>query len=421
MCTLLTISIQTSLCYILCSLIYLCRDGYNFPSTHAFSSTTYVFRGDRVRQFNSHTPLTIRKAIDQYTPNDPSKIGKKRKEINSSSFNAHLIEEKPRLRGNETNNIHDDKDKNVKSKHLKKRFFSLPLLKRETWNNVSVNVGASDSLSRSGEILNSNITSMANNPMINTNNQTINVNKYGSKFSKETPLTMSDLERILNNKDYISRKDVESIYPRQISSKQSQIKTDVQSTTSSTKNSVAFPQPSVVSWVTVKICTIAFSSLFIFLVSVSLQPNLWLIGSSVGAFYGQSITEKVLIQDQPTILGLNDASMISFPGGLYGELCFKAGKKAAEVYLKVFDISQTFWFMYRTGQLSYTYYKKFEVLDARFAINDKVDAWNARFVQGKVNFDKWEKENEVGSKILAGLRTAWLVEENRYVRFFKYV
>ena len=26
-------------------------------------------------------------------------------------------------------------------------------------------------------------------------------------------------------------------------------------------------------------------------------------------------------------------------------------------------------------------------------------------------FDKWEKQNEVGRKVLAGLRTTWLVEE----------
>ena len=32
-------------------------------------------------------------------------------------------------------------------------------------------------------------------------------------------------------------------------------------------------------------------------------------------------------------------------------------------------------------------------------------------MEGKENFDKWEKENEVGRKVLATLRTVWLVEE----------
>ena len=36
---------------------------------------------------------------------------------------------------------------------------------------------------------------------------------------------------------------------------------------------------------------------------------------------------------------------------------------------------------------------------------------NAVFIEGKENFDKWEKENEVGRKVLATMRTIWLVEE----------
>lgn len=43
-----------------------------------------------------------------------------------------------------------------------------------------------------------------------------------------------------------------------------------------------------------------------------------------------------------------------------------------------------------------------------------MDAWNARFVEGKKNFDQWEQENEIGRKVLAGLRTAWMLEENSY-------
>lgn len=43
-----------------------------------------------------------------------------------------------------------------------------------------------------------------------------------------------------------------------------------------------------------------------------------------------------------------------------------------------------------------------------------MDAWNARFVEGKKNFDEWERENEIGRKVLAGLRTVWMVEENSY-------
>jgi hypothetical protein len=72
--------------------------------------------------------------------------------------------------------------------------------------------------------------------------------------------------------------------------------------------------------------------------------------------------------------------------------------------------------MYKTGQLSYEYYKTFSKLDDKFAITNKIDAWNAKFQEGKRQFDKWERENEIGRRILAGMRTAWLVEEKSLQR-----
>lgn len=60
------------------------------------------------------------------------------------------------------------------------------------------------------------------------------------------------------------------------------------------------------------------------------------------------------------------------------------------------------------------YWQKYAALDQQFAIQSKIDAWNARFLKGKENFDRWEQENEVGRKLLASLRTMWLVEENAF-------
>jgi hypothetical protein len=54
---------------------------------------------------------------------------------------------------------------------------------------------------------------------------------------------------------------------------------------------------------------------------------------------------------------------------------------------------------------------KTAVLDQRFAIQNKVDAWNARFQEGKIKFDAWEKGNEISRTILAAARTVWLVDE----------
>ena len=47
-------------------------------------------------------------------------------------------------------------------------------------------------------------------------------------------------------------------------------------------------------------------------------------------------------------------------------------------------------------------------VDQRRILDDKMDAWNVRFQDGKEQFDGWERENEVlvGQGVLAGLCTA---------------
>ena len=108
-------------------------------------------------------------------------------------------------------------------------------------------------------------------------------------------------------------------------------------------------------------------------------------------------------------------SSISEPNismNLFSELVLRFGKRISKIYLECYDFFQGVWYLYKTGQLSYDYMKQYQALDEKFKIQAKVDAWNARFQKGKKNFDKWEKENEVSRKILAGLRTVWLIEEN---------
>jgi hypothetical protein len=48
-----------------------------------------------------------------------------------------------------------------------------------------------------------------------------------------------------------------------------------------------------------------------------------------------------------------------------------------------------------------------------------MDAWNARFVEGKKRFDDWEQQNEIGRTVLAGLRTVWLVDEQARRRVYE--
>lgn len=75
-------------------------------------------------------------------------------------------------------------------------------------------------------------------------------------------------------------------------------------------------------------------------------------------------------------------------------------KVITKYYLLVYDFCQSIWFLYKTGQLSYDYMKRYQDIDSKYQIQEKIDAWNARFKKGKENFDQWEKENEVGRKFL---------------------
>ena len=166
------------------------------------------------------------------------------------------------------------------------------------------------------------------------------------------------------------------------------------------KGAVAFPQLSIVSDKAVKIGSTATAGVFGSVVATTIVPNLWLMGMLGGGFYGYSVASPASLAANPN------------PSALTG-LILGTGRRLATMFLRVYDFFNGVWFMYKTGQLSYAYYKQFAQMDERFALTDKIDAWNARFQKGKVSFDKWEQENEVGRRILAGLRTVWLVEEQR--------
>eukprot|EP00551_Chaetoceros_affinis_P005296 CAMPEP_0203683896 /NCGR_PEP_ID=MMETSP0090-20130426/47757_1 /ASSEMBLY_ACC=CAM_ASM_001088 /TAXON_ID=426623 /ORGANISM="Chaetoceros affinis, Strain CCMP159" /LENGTH=838 /DNA_ID=CAMNT_0050553053 /DNA_START=174 /DNA_END=2687 /DNA_ORIENTATION=+ len=262
-----------------------------------------------------------------------------------------------------------------------------------------------------------------------------------TKMDPNTPLTVADLQQILNDNEYIRRDDLlsnitvtasplsSSMNTNDLSLVQGMHKSQNRTVSSSsskgggdgvsgttkkkTKSGLAFPQSSILSSKHVRIGTSISSSIFSMLIAISLQPNLWLIGSIVGAVLGNDIAEKT---KKLSVMNKGSDGDDDVPpvGGLYGDICLKLGKRIATMYLKFWDFVQGVWFMYRTGQLSYEYYKTYATLDDKFKIQDKMDAWNARFVEGKKNFDQWERENEIGRKVLAGLRTVWMLEENSY-------
>jgi len=213
------------------------------------------------------------------------------------------------------------------------------------------------------------------------------------------PLTLEDLESILLTNKFVRESELKERGDKALESKKG--KTD----TKKDARNVAFPQPSILDQKSLQWgCTIA-AGLCGLVVGTSLVPNLWLIGSILGGLYGYNV-----VKDQSVELD-EDEQFEEEPQGAIASTIINLGRRLALLALSIYDRCVIAFYVYKTGQLSYEYYKAYAKLDQRFAIQDKVDAWNARFVKGKIAFDKWEKENEVGRKMLAGLRTFWLVEE----------
>ena len=83
------------------------------------------------------------------------------------------------------------------------------------------------------------------------------------------------------------------------------------------------------------------------LICISLQPNLWLLGGIIGAIVGNDIAVKD--EQLMTRIGDDDdgTSLYTTPGGLYGDVSLKLGKKIALVCLQIWDVIQGIWFMVR--------------------------------------------------------------------------
>jgi hypothetical protein len=210
-------------------------------------------------------------------------------------------------------------------------------------------------------------------------------------------VTVADLESILRNSEFYRRKESALSVPERDDVSPSK----ATQTQQSTKGGVAFPQPSVLSNRSIKWGATVSAGGMGMLLATSAAPNFWLIGALLGGIFGYETGNSLSAPPQETPV----------PRNVLQTLVLSTGRQLAKAFLKVSDAWQAFFFMYKTGQLSYEYYKTYAALDNRFAIQNKIDAWNARFVEGKMAFDRWERENEVGRKLLAGLRTAWLVEE----------
>jgi hypothetical protein len=189
-------------------------------------------------------------------------------------------------------------------------------------------------------------------------------------------LTLSDLQRILHENGYVKRDELFNFTSSSSSNNQnnksnntsssltktiptpsttSRTTTSTTATTTTTKKSkkIAFPQPSIISNKHIRIGTSISSSFFTILIAISLQPNLWLIGSVIGAIVGNDVATKnerrlELLQidnnndDDGSDSGGNKNSV---PGGLYGDISLTLGTHIARIYLKIWDVVQGVWFM----------------------------------------------------------------------------
>ena len=246
------------------------------------------------------------------------------------------------------------------------------------------------------------------------------------------PLTLQDLESILLTNRFVRERDMVAWANTSATSNTNRLTTEKRPTSSmqqpskgsssSSSSSVAFPQPSLVGGKELQVGIMVAASVLGACVGASLLPSLWLMGGILGGIYGHDLSRPIFLQkeaQQQQPHAMQDVAVMLMdlvderPGALVARLIILFGRWLASWYLQIYDYFNIFWFLYKTGQLSYEYFKQYEKLDQRFAIQDKLDAWNARFVQGKIKFDKWEKENEVGRKLMATMRTVWLVEEQQ--------
>jgi len=162
------------------------------------------------------------------------------------------------------------------------------------------------------------------------------------------------------------------------------------------RSGVAFPQASVVTYQQLRQGTTTTAGILGMILLASIRPNLWLVGAFAGAAYGRNR------------ISLDEDETEWLPRTIQ-----RAGRQVTEVAVEIMDRLKALYFLYKTGELSYDYYKRYQKIDERWKVQEKMDAWNARFVAGKEKFDAWEQKNEIGRKVLATVRTAWLVDEQQ--------
>jgi hypothetical protein len=234
-----------------------------------------------------------------------------------------------------------------------------------------------------------------------------------SKLQSTDVVTVADLETILLSNGLLTSSPASATKTRPSQAKPQGPQSNAR---------VAFPQPSMVSAEAVRYGSTAAASVLGLLIGASVLTNLWLIGGLLGGYYGYIISPEV--GPQTTAISRNnnnndDDDDDEETQNPLAVLVTFLGTRLARFVLWWHDAIVSVLFLFKTGQLSYQYYKAYAVMDRTWGVQSKIDAWNAKFVEGKLKFDAWERQNEIGRKTLALLRTVTFVEEKQRRRYKK--
>jgi hypothetical protein len=148
------------------------------------------------------------------------------------------------------------------------------------------------------------------------------------------------------------------------------LKTTPATTTTSTQSGIAFPQPSVISESNIQRGSTVAGSIVGLVIGITILPNLWLVGMVLGGGYGYDVAKKRNEGEDEFIT--DNGVVVAKDRNIIGRFLLYSGTTLARGVLQLYDYWKAMWFLYKTGQLSYEYYKTYESLDRRFEIQSKV-------------------------------------------------
>lgn len=364
-----------------------------FTADSKLNATAQVWNKD----LNSSTTDKSKAILtDSKSSANSTNILKERPELaKSTPFNATNIKSAKAVKV--TNTVNDKKDVKAEvqvswqdkywNRFTKKPSTSSASASPKPVTSTSSRGGSSaSSSSSSSNSKTSPLASSVSQQQVNNRNRTSSSSSNNKKELISTPLvpgkkpsdvlTVEDLESFLMTNGFVKRSELEASQQAMSSaggagtgkSKGSANAQTFKPDGTSGSGSVALPQPSVLSYNDLKWGTAVSAGFLGMLVGLSILPNLWFMGTLAGFLYGWDVGKKI--------------PETGTPSNALNNLIVNLGRNLAKTFLTVYDAANAVFFMYKTGELSYAYYKRFSVLDDKFKINAKIDAWNSRF-QGK--------------------------------------